>query len=89
VLGDVFREGDTWRIEVVRVGANPVPIDIAVTWADDRETELHEPVSVWREGAGSHVIEVPAHGEIRQVVLGNDITPDANPADNRYPPEVP
>ena len=85
-LGEVVREGDNWRIEVVRVGANPVPIDVTVTWADDSETELHEPVSVWREGTGRHVFEVPAHGEVRQVALGNDTTPDANPADNRYPP---
>ena len=85
-LGEVVREGDSWRIEVVRVGANPVPIDVTVTWADDSETELHEPVSVWREGTGRHVFEVPAHGEVRQVALGNDTTPDANPADNRYPP---
>ena len=87
-LGDVLLEGGTYRIEIARVGANPVPVHLTITWADDSETVLHEPVSVWRDGAGSHVFEVPAHGEIRQVVLGNDITPDANPADNRYPPEA-
>jgi aminopeptidase N len=84
-LGELKRVGDSYRIEVVRVGASPVPIDLAVTWADDSETLLHEPVSVWRSGNERHVIEVPARGEIREIVLGNDITPDANPADNRYP----
>jgi hypothetical protein len=84
-LGEVKRAGDSYRIEVVRVGANPVPIDLAITWADGSETLLHEPVSVWRSGNEHLVIEVLARGEISEIVLGNDITPDANQADNRYP----
>ena len=88
-LGDVSRTGDTYRVEVVRSGARPVPIDITITWADDSETVLHEPVSVWRDVTESYVIEVPARGDIRAIVLGNDLTPDANPADNSYPPASP
>ncbi len=88
-LGDVQRAGDTLRIEVTRVGARPVPIDVTITWADDGETRAHEPVSVWRDGAWSHVIEVGAMGEVREILLGNGTTPDANPADNRVPPDSP
>ncbi len=86
-LGDVLRESGTYLIEVVRSGARPVPIDITVTWADDTETVLHESVSVWAAGAETHSLEVPARGDIKAIVLGNGTTPDANPADNRYPPE--
>ncbi|MGW8282529.1 MAG: M1 family aminopeptidase, partial [Gemmatimonadota bacterium] len=88
-LGDVQRAGDTLRIDVLRVGARPVPIDVTVTWSDGTETALHEPVSVWRDGAGSYVIETPARRDVRAIVLGSGATPDANPADNSYPPDSP
>ena len=84
-LGDVFLEGGTYRIEVARVGANPVPVHLTITWADDSETVLHESVAVWAAGAETHSLEVPARGYIKAIVLGNDVTPDANPSDNRYP----
>ena len=86
-LGDVLPEGDTYRIEVARVGVNPVPIHLTITWADGSKTVLHESAAVWATGAESHTFEVPARGDFQEIVLGNDTTPDADPADNRYPPE--
>jgi len=85
-LGAVEREGNSYRIAVSRVGTNPVFIDLAVTYADGSTEMRHEPVSVWLEGSTEHVIEVPARGEITEILLGNDDTPDANLADNRYSP---
>ena len=85
-IRSVEREGDSYRIAVSRVGANPVFIDLAVTYADGNTEMRHEPVSVWLEGSTEHVIQVPARGNITQIVLGNDDTPDANLADNRYSP---
>jgi hypothetical protein len=86
-LGDVHRDDDVYRVEVLRAGANPVPIDLSLTWDDDSQTVLHEPVSVWRDGSRSHLFEVPARGEIRDITLGLTGTPDANPANNAYLPE--
>ena len=85
-IGEVLLEGDTYRIEVARVGVNPVPIHLTITWADGSETVLHESAAVWATGAESHTFEVPARGDFQEIVLGNDTTPDADPADNRYPP---
>jgi hypothetical protein len=48
---------------------------------------LHESAAVWAAGAESHTFEVPARADFQEIVLGNDTTPDADPADNRYPPE--
>jgi hypothetical protein len=81
------REGDSYRVEVFRAGRNPVPVEIAIEFEDGTSEVRHEPVSVWKEGATSYTITVPASGAIRSIVLGNWNTPDANPADNRYPRE--
>jgi len=84
-IGAVDREEDTYRIEIVRVGRNPVPIEITVEFEDGTSEVLNESVSAWKDGVGTHTVSVPARGEIRSIVLGNWNTPDANPADNRYP----
>jgi hypothetical protein len=85
-LGAVEREGDSYRIAVSQIGTNPVLIDLAVTYADGSTEMRREPVSVWRDGSGERVIEVPARGEITEILLGDDDTPDANLADNRCSP---
>ena len=81
-IGAVERAGDSYRIEIVRAGRSPVPIEVAIEFEDGTSAVHHEPVSVWREGARAATLTVPARGEIRSVVLGNWNTPDANPADN-------
>ena len=86
-IGAVERAGDSYLIEIVRAGRSPVPIDLAIEFEDGTSAVRHEPVSVWREGNTAATLTVPARGEIRSIVLGNWNTPDANPADNRYPRE--
>ena len=86
-IGAVVREVESYAIEVIRQGRNPVPIDLTVEFEDGTSAVQHESVSVWREGDASVTLTVPARGEIRSIVLGNWNTPDANPADNRYPLE--
>ncbi len=88
-LGEVLLEEDTYRIEVMRVGTNPVPVHLTITWADDSETALQQSVTVWAAGAETYSLAVPARGDIKAILLGNDITPDANPSDNRYPATEP
>ena len=83
-IGIVEREGDGYRVEVVRVGRNPVPIELTVEFEDGTSETFREPVSVWKEGTTAYTIAIPARGEIRSIVLGNWNTPDSNPADNRY-----
>ncbi len=76
-LGEVLLDGDTYRIEVARVGANPVPVHLTIIWADDTETVLQQSVTVWAAGAETYSLAVPARGDIKAILLGNDITPDA------------
>jgi len=86
-LGAVKRESDFYGVEVVRVGRNPVPIELTVEFEDGTSELRRKPVSVWSDGNRGHTLTIPDRGEIRSIVLGNWNTPDANPADNRYPRE--
>jgi hypothetical protein len=86
-LEAVEREGDVYRVDVVRRGASPVPIELTVVFEDGAIETFSAPVSVWREGAAEHAVAIPARGAIRSIVLGTWNIPDANPADNEYASE--
>jgi len=65
-------------------GSKPLPIDLAVTFADETTTKIHRAVDVWQKGNTTVTVVIPSTKKISKIVLGGPHIPDVNKADNTY-----
>ena len=81
-IGAVSRDGDTYAIEIKRVGSQPVPVHLTVTYTDGSSEEVHGTAAIWRDGGTTHTVELTTANEIREIQLGDPNIPDADKSNN-------
>jgi hypothetical protein len=72
------------EIVVTAKGSKPMPIDLAVTFADGSTEKIHRTIAVWERGATSVKVPVAGRKAISKVALGSLYVPDSYPADNTW-----
>ena len=83
-IGAVSRDGDSYAIEIRRVGSQPAPVRLTVTYTDGSSEEVHETAAIWRDGGTTHTVELTTANEILEIQLGGPNIPDADPSNNEY-----
>ncbi|WP_375433611.1 M1 family metallopeptidase [uncultured Hymenobacter sp.] len=81
-ISSVNKSGSGYDILVTAKGTKPVPIDVAVTFADGKTEKMHCTVSVWQAGNTTVTVPVTTKQPVTRVVLGSTYVPDKNKADN-------
>jgi hypothetical protein len=81
-IRDVSRDGAGYEITVERVGANPVPVHLQVTYEDGTVQRVHETAAVWQDGRREHVVTVGTERIVSSIALGAPHIPDADKSDN-------
>ena len=80
----VTQKGKNSSIVVVNKGGKPIPIDLAIEFADGSTQKIHRSVIVWEKGNMEVGIPVETNSVIRKVRLGGTYDPDCVPADNLW-----
>ena len=81
-IAGVTKTGPGYDIVVQARGSKPVPVDLAITFANNSTQKLHRTIGVWETGATSVTIPVPTKQALKRVTLGSTLVPDSFPADN-------
>ncbi len=69
-------------VTIVSVGTLPVPVDLAVTFADGTTQTIHRTIAVWQQGNTAIAIPLPRGKKITKLTLGSAHVPDSNKKDN-------
>lgn len=70
------------KVVVQNTGGLPLPVELHITYTDDRREHLSLPASVWESNGKVLMVEIPGEGAIREIILGSNTIPDANRKDN-------
>ncbi len=70
------------EISIGMVGNLPTPVCLNVTLSNGGQKDLYYPVGSW--GQGKRELSVQVDGLVENVILGNDLIPDINKANNIY-----
>lgn len=81
----VTQKGRYSSIVIINKGGKPIPIDLAIEFADGSTRRIHRSVIVWETGNMLVGIPVQTSSVIRKVRLGSTYDPDSYPADNEWP----
>ena len=69
--------------EVVnRIGKQPVPVDLKVTFDDDSIEEIYETAGIWKDQKGKAKFHLDTKKKVKKIELGNGGIPDVNQVDN-------
>jgi aminopeptidase N len=63
-------------------GNIPVPIYLKITYTDNTEDVIHEPASIWKDGAKEYVVVLSPSKTVKGAELGNPQVPDTDMANN-------
>lgn len=70
------------QITITMKGTKPVPVDIAITYADNSTEKIHRSIGVWEKGNTSIVVNTASAKKIKKAILGSTYVPDVNKKDN-------
>jgi hypothetical protein len=73
------------RIIIERKGSIPVSIRLEITYDDNSQETIYRNLNVWKSGLKEYPIELKAGKNIRRILLGDKLTPDADNSDNVCP----
>jgi hypothetical protein len=77
----VNKQGTGYTVVVESKGRKPVPVELAITFADGSKTVVRRSIAVW-ENANSVSLTVPTTKTIKNITLGGFYVPDVNKKDN-------
>lgn len=80
-IDKIVDKSDKKEIIIKNKGGFPVQIRLTAIYKNGEETKFEESARVWKNGKKTFNIEIPAK-EIKEIVLDNTLTPDANTEDN-------
>lgn len=83
-IDKVTRKKSMFTINVTSPGNAAMPIHLTVVYVDGSRDLFNRHVGVWSTGAKSISIPFRAKGEIKKIILGNDLDADINPKDNYW-----
>ena len=71
-IASVTKNGSSVTITIEDRGLAPMPVELAVTRANGHVDRIRVPVSVWLQGARSHVVRVARTPEVTRVEIDPD-----------------
>ena len=78
-IASVKKDGLAVAITIEDRGLAPMPVDLAITRADDKVERVRIPASVWLSGARTYVLRVARAPEVIRVEIDPDgAYPDVN-----------
>jgi hypothetical protein len=75
---------DRNRIIIQRKGSIPVPIRLEITYDDNSMEKIYRNLNIWKTGITEYSFELKTGKNIRKIILGDKLTPDADNSDNVY-----
>jgi hypothetical protein len=75
---------DKKRIIIERKGNIPISIRLEITYDDNSQEKIYRNLNVWKTGLIEYPIELKTGKNIRRIILGDKLTPDADNSDNVY-----
>jgi len=78
----VQHKGKAAFVVVANAGGKPLPVDLAIEFANGSKKAIHRSVGVWEKGNAETVVAVGSELRIKKIILGNAHVSDSNPADN-------
>jgi hypothetical protein len=75
---------DRNRIIIERNGSIPVPIRLEITYGDNSQEKIYRNLSVWKTGVTDYSVKLKSGKNIKKIILGDKLTPDADNSDNIY-----
>ncbi|CDS91759.1 hypothetical protein BN1088_1430163 [Sphingobacterium sp. PM2-P1-29] len=78
---DQKKKGMTLTIE--NAGGFAIPFDVILNYADGQKEKVHFTPQVWEKNQSSIVLKLKTKGQVKEVVLDNDIFMDYTGDDNR------
>jgi hypothetical protein len=63
-------------------GGKPVPVDLAIDFADGSVQTFHRSIAVWEKGNNTITVQLATNKKIKKLSLGSAHTPDSNKKDN-------
>jgi aminopeptidase N len=81
----VQHKGKAAFVVVANTGGKPLPVDLAIEFADGTKKTIHRSAGVWEKGNVETVVPVSSELPIKKITLGSAHVSDSNPADNVWP----
>lgn len=81
---DVSVSGDKYKIEIEKKGYYPGGFKLTVTYADGTNEIVSKNAAVWKNGANSFIVELPASKKIVKAELWDAIWLDADSSNDIY-----
>lgn len=75
------------KIVIQNYGGLPLPVVIMCEFADGTTELIRKNTAIWSSGDPAVVIQVDSNKMIKKVVLGSELIPDTNKANNELEPE--
>ena len=72
------------QVVVENYGGLPMPVKLTAEYTDGSQEEIVEPTSAWRNGQQAIVVQFDKEKQLNKVVLGDDLIPDTNEANNIF-----
>jgi hypothetical protein len=80
----VTKSDQGYQIIIEKIGRYPAPIELKITFDDQRFQSISESVSVWSDGRKNHIITLPFSKTIHSVELSDPVIPDADLSNNFF-----
>ena len=81
---EVKKNGSQVEITVEKVGSQPVPVYLEITYGENLVENEKESIMVWKDGRREHTITIETNGKPVRVVVGSPEVPDVNRGNNTW-----
>jgi hypothetical protein len=75
---------DRNRIIIEKKGSIPVPIRLEITYDDNSQEKIYRNLDIWKTGITDYSVKLKSGKNIKKIILGDKLTPDADNSDNVY-----
>jgi hypothetical protein len=83
-IGNVSENKGRYTVLVQKVGTQPIPIHLTVTYSDGTVEVLHETAAAWKTGNTEKSIALPKGKTPKTITLGDRLIPDTDAANNTW-----
>ena len=83
-IGNIMHQGNRYNITVINKGGKPVPVYLAVFFADGSKKNIHSAAGCWKTSTSASFSFLSGK-KIKKITLGSTYTPDTDTSDNIYP----
>jgi hypothetical protein len=77
-------KGNNYSVSIKNIGGFAIPFDVKITYADGKESVLHQSPAIWKSNQKMALVQINAIAKIQSIVVDGGIFMDARPADNKW-----